>query len=153
MEQAKPFSTQAFPSSFTKGSKSKKSRTSGEADTNDRGYKDSGEPTRDVINGVDISPLRQLKAMIPYKQYQRLPHIVREYISKHYLPKIKNKKDANTTPTYPSKKAKKSAIRKLKKKISSIQSATVGGDDDTSSSDGDSDDDQVTTATSTSRKK
>ena len=135
-----------------KGSKSKKSRGSGEADTNDRGYKDSGEPTRDIINGVDISPLRQLKAMIPYKQYQRLPHIVRDYISKNYLPKIKNKKDANTTPTYPSKKAKKSAIRKLKKKISSIQSATVGGDDDTPSSDSDSDDDQVTTTTSASRK-
>ena len=81
------------------GNKSKKSRSkSAASDSNNnnisahsqrlRRYKVTGEPTKDIIEGINISPIAQMKSKLSDDQMGRLPHVVRNYLEEHYLSKV-----------------------------------------------------------------
>jgi len=113
----------------------------------DRGFKNSGEPTINIIKGVDISPILELKGQIALPLFKKLPRLVQTYLHRNQVKQL----NRNQRPTYDSKKSKDKAIKKLKKKIASIKSVPV--DDDDSSSNEESDGDHVATNTTGNSKR
>ena len=149
-----------------RGNKSKKSRSdTASSDSNSsnisahsqklRGYKVTGEPTKDVIEGINISPITQRKSRLSDDQMSRLPHVVRAYLEEHYLSKMpppKSKSASKRSKAYSKLKNKrnKATKRQVKSILSSVMSE-LDQDEDSSDEGDDSGPTSVSTNTTGGR--
>ena len=115
----------------------------------------TGEPTKDVIEGINISPITQRKSRLSDDQMSRLPHVVRAYLEEHYLSKMpppKSKSASKRSKAYSKLKNKrnKATKRQVKSILSSVMSE-LDKDEDSSDEGDDSGPTSVSTNTTGGR--
>jgi len=106
-----------------------------------RGYKLNGEPTKEVIKGINISPILHMKSRLADSQMQSLPHVIHDYLEEHYLSKMpppKSKSASKRSKAY--SMLKKNCGKATKRQVKLILSSVISEPDKDEGSSNEEDD-------------